>query len=626
MQKKLSLLWLLSLALLTATPITEAWANGELTPPTTTTEPQSILKHNQLGYHPNAEKLLWVSGVTPTPLEPTKFVIRNPQKKNALIAPEGMKVGRPYGELLNPSLILLDATTLKKEGVFDVYPYGGYWKPQPASPKYQLRVNSGLFLNQIAPSTRTFFYNRSGQFLGDATSNLLLEAGHTKPQSLQGGWYEGPNYHQHIVSTAWASTQLMNAYMVLGQREGWEVKLAYPSSEPKTTELPDLLHEAQVGLQWILKLQQPNGSFLSGTYSQADIAPTVKPANDKSLRLALPTSPFATAIGVATLARAAQAYKETDPSFAVSCLLAAKKGIDYLPTQLKTSSVPTISFGSPAVGSTNEVVATLHEPYWSQAPKSMTPALYWAYTALAEATGDESLKETALSFVPKLKLDVATWENPVPFVVSYYTHTTGLSSEERDQLLALADAKKPLLQSILNPMVAPVNYTEKLSLPLPKDNFEWVNLGILWAEAYHASQNPTYLAASTDVFNYLMGFNQWNQTFITGNTAISPDIQYVRNPCHQLSRTTKTLFPGFLVKGFPNNLATTTLPFQDNSRQCEFTGTSLMGQGQFVYWLALLHKAYNPNGLVVKKVIAPTVKKPLDPNRAKQIFPLIKRS
>ena len=624
MQKKTSLFGLLGLVVILISA-TAVLANAELpaaiTPPTTTT-----LKHNQLGYHPNAEKLLWVSGVTPTPLEPTKFVIRNPQTKNALLAPEGMKVGHPYGELLNPSLILLDASTVKKEGVFDVYPYGGYWKPQPTSPKYPIRVSNRLFLNQIAPSTRTFFYNRSGQFLGDATSGLLLEAGHTQPQSLQGGWYEGPNYQQHIISTAWASTQLLNTYLVLGTREGVGVKLAYPSNEPKTAELPDLLHEAQIGLRWILKLQQPDGSFLSGAYSQTDVAPTLKPANDKSVRLALPSSPLATAIGIATLARAAQAYQETDPSFAVSCLLAAKKGMDYLPIQLKKQTVPTITFGLPMVGSTNEAVATVHEPYWSQAPQSITPALYWAYTALAEATGDQALKATALRLVSKLQLNVASWDNPVPLVVSYYTHTTGLSSEESEQLLALADAKKPLLQSILNPMVAPANYTDKLSLPLPKDNFEWVNLGILWAEAYHVSQNPTYLTASTDVFNYLMGFNKWNQAFLIGSSAITPDIQYVKNPCHQLSRTTKTLFPGFLVKGFPNALATTKLPFQDNSRQCEFTSTSLMGQGQFIYWLALLHKAYNPTGLAIKKPVVSTVKKPLDPNKAKQIFPLIKRS
>ncbi|MCX5920019.1 MAG: glycoside hydrolase family 9 protein, partial [Candidatus Melainabacteria bacterium] len=385
--------------------------------PTATNTP--TLKHNQLGYHPNAEKLLWVDGVTPTPLEPTKFVIRNPQKKNALFAPEGMKVGHTYGELLNPSLILLDASTIKKEGVFDVFPYGGYWKPLPNTPKFSLRVNNGLFFNQIAPSTRTFFYNRAGQFLGDATSGLLLEAGHTQPQSLQGGWYEGANYHQHIVSTAWASTQLLNTYLVLGEREGWGVKLAYPSSEPKTTELPDLLHEAQIGLRWILKLQQADGSFLSGAYSQNDVAPTLKPASDKSLRLALPTSPFATAIGIATLARAAQAYKETDPSFAVSCLLAAKKGMEHLPTQLKKASVPTVRFSEPLAGTSNEATATLHEAYWSQAPNSLLPALYWAYSALAEATGDETLKQTALGLVPKLQLSVASWENPVPLVVSY---------------------------------------------------------------------------------------------------------------------------------------------------------------------------------------------------------------
>jgi hypothetical protein len=52
-----------------------------------------------------------------------------------------------------------------------------------------------------------------------------------------------------------------------------------------------------------------------------------------------------------------------------------------------------------------------------------------------------------------------------------------------------------------------------------------------------------------------------------------------------------------------------------------------MGQGQFVYWLALLHKAYNPKGLALKKaIIIPVAKKPLDPNRAKQIFPIFKRN
>jgi hypothetical protein len=595
--------------------------------------PPPNLKRNQVGYHPTAEKLLWVEGVIPTPLEPTRFVIRNPKQKNILLSPNGVKVARPYGELLNASLILLDASALKREGLFEVFPYGGYWKPLPTSPKFNLRVSNALFYNLIAPATRTFLYNRSGQQLADATSGLLLQAGHTQPASLQGGWYEGANYHQHIVSTAWASTQLMNAYLVLGAKEGGQINLTYPSNEPKTAQLPDLLHEAQVGIRWILKLQQPDGSFLSGAYSQSNVAPTLKPANDKNLRLALPTSALSTATAVATLARAAQVFQEVDPSFAVSCLLAAKNGMEHLPLQVATPRIPTIpTFLAPLEGSVTESVATTHEAYWHTAPTSLNPTLYWAYSTLGEVTGNQPLKNKALSLVPKLTLATASWENPVPLVVSYYAHTTGLSPEEVKPLLALADQQQPLLQTIRNPLLAPASYTLQNAPKLPTDNFEWVSLGILWAEAFHLSKNPIYLTASTDVFNYLMGFNKWNQTFLTGDTNQSTDIAFIKNPCHQISRATKTLLPGFLLKGFPNSLSVGTLPFQDNSRQCDFTATSLIGQSQFIYWLALLHTAYNPKGLPVKPVV---VKAPTSPSttvggkkvvKPKQLFPLIKRS
>lgn len=610
---------------------TELFINDTSTNTTNTEElPPPNLKRNQLGYHSTAEKLLWVEGVVPTPLEPTRFVIRNPKQKNVLLSPEGVKVSRPYGELLNSSLILLDASSLKKEGLFEVFPYGGYWKPLPTSPKFNLRVSNALFYNLIAPATRTFLYNRSGQQLADATSGLLLQAGHTQPASLQGGWYEGGHYHQHILSTAWASTQLMNAYLVLGEKEGGQVNLAYPSNEPKTAQLPDLLHEAQVGIRWILKLQQPNGSFLSGAYTQSNVAPTLKPANDKNLRLALPSSALSTAVAVATLARAAQVFQESDPSFAVSCLLAAKNGMEHLPLQVATPRIPTIpAFLDPLEGTVTESVATTHEAYWHNAPASLNPTLYWAYSTLGEVTGNQPLKEKALSLVPELTLATASWENPVPLVVSYYAHTTGLSPEEVKPFLALANQQKPLLQTIRNPLLAPASYTLQNAPKLPADNFEWVNLGILWAEAFHLSKDPIYLNASTDVFNYLMGFNKWNQTFLTGDSTQSPDIQFVKNPCHQISRSTKTLLPGFLLKGFPNNLSLGTLPFQDNSRQCDFTATSLIGQSQFIYWLALLHKAYNPTGLPVKPVAVKPVttttngKKVVKP---KQLFPLIKRS
>lgn len=194
----------------------------------------------------------------------------------------------------------------------------------------------------------------------------LVDVGEAGTREDHGGWHDAGDYGKYVVNGAFAVAFLVAAYEhfpeYLRNRE-----FAMPESGDAT---PDILDEARVELEWILKTQLDDGSF-SHKVTARNFEPEVMPERDRQARFFYSPSTAATGDAVGALAQAARVFQEFDEEFAETCLRAAQKGqafLDEHPMQMNSIQDPsgtgmyTSDDVTPRIWALAELWATTLEP------------------------------------------------------------------------------------------------------------------------------------------------------------------------------------------------------------------------------------------------------------------------
>jgi len=112
-----------------------------------------------------------------------------------------------------------------------------------------------------APFAPTGFSDRASH-LGkgqDTQARLFLRKDDARTQrDLRGGWYDAGDYNQYTSWTAEYITSLLNSY--LENPNVWTDDFGIPESG---NGVPDILDEVTWGLDWLERMQNPDGSMLS---------------------------------------------------------------------------------------------------------------------------------------------------------------------------------------------------------------------------------------------------------------------------------------------------------------------------------------------------------------------------
>ncbi len=148
-------------------------------------------------------------------------------------------------------------------------------------------------------------------------------AGAQKSQLVQGGWYtRGQVYNglvKDTVDIAKLTQYLLQTYSLSPQSYKY---LELKGDEYFQSPYPDILDEANWGLQYLLTAQRSDGGFPQGILqSEHTIGNTYNFTEESS---------GATAYAVMALANGVKAFKTEDLSLAVRFMRAAQKGWDYL--------------------------------------------------------------------------------------------------------------------------------------------------------------------------------------------------------------------------------------------------------------------------------------------------------
>lgn len=194
---------------------------------------------------------------------------------------------------------------------------------------YPFLISDCTYAEPLFHGLRTFFYQRCGTGkatpfadtlwadptpchrgnLQDEACYSILNPSPTTAKNLHGGWHDAGDYNKYVTFTYGPLMDLLMAYEE--NPTIWGDDMGIPESG---NGIPDILDEVKYELEWLLRMQQSDGSVLCvvGTKNFATASP---PSADQAQRFYGPSTTAATWSAAASLALAARQFEQI-PAFA----------------------------------------------------------------------------------------------------------------------------------------------------------------------------------------------------------------------------------------------------------------------------------------------------------------------
>ncbi|MBD2699270.1 glycoside hydrolase family 9 protein [Spirosoma sp. BT702] len=281
------------------------------------------LKIDQFGYLPLAKKIAVISSpqtgynASDTFTPSTTYQLRN--ATNDAVVFQGTPVAWNSGATHAQSgdkVWWFDFSSVQTPGTYYVYDVGKDKKSYPFS------INNTVYQDVLKQATRVFYYQRSGfakqtpyaespwtdgaAFLGtqqDTDCRLVSNTSAATSKDLRGGWFDAGDYNKYVPFTYGPLVDMLLSYQE--NPTVWTDDFNIPESG---NGVPDLLDEVKWELDWLLRMQQANGSLLHKV-SVTDFSATSPPSADTNFRRYGAASTDATATGAAVFALAAIQFK-----------------------------------------------------------------------------------------------------------------------------------------------------------------------------------------------------------------------------------------------------------------------------------------------------------------------------
>jgi endoglucanase len=387
--------------------------------------------------------------------------------------------------------------------------------------------------------------------LGDKSVPCLQGSGCDYKLDVSGGWYDAGDQGKYVVNGGIAVWTLMNQYeraKARGTADAFgDGKLNIPERKNK---IPDLLDEARWELDFMLKMQVPDGQPKAGMvhhkiHDKEWTALGLRPDEDPIARFLWPPSTAATLNLAATAAQGARIWAGLDKAFAARCLAAAEKAWNA------AQANPAVFAGSAAVGG---------GPYDD---KHLDDEFYWAAAELYITTKKDVYK-AFLGKSPHYKKLPATigddglpasfdWGNTAALgTISLAIVPNGLPPKDIDDCKLAIEATADAFAALVD--------QQGYRLPFKPGNkgYPWgssssiLNNAIVLGLAHDFSGEAKYLHAIAEGMNYLLGRNPLDQSYVTGYGERPLEHPHHRFWAHQANPKFPSAPPG-LVSGGPNS-------------------------------------------------------------------------
>jgi endoglucanase len=445
-------------------------------------------------------------------------------------------------------------------------------------------VRTGLYAPLASAALNFFYQNRAGipieaRYAGGA--QWARPAGHPKEVApcfkgadergtvwpgcrytldVTGGWYDAGDHGKYVVNGGISLWTLQNLY----ERQAVTGRFAFADGRAQLPEagngIDDLLDEARWEMQFLLAMQVPDGreaqvpvgplqpgaplrfsTIDAGGMAHQKVAdrnwttlPT-RPHKDREDRLLYPPTTGATLNLAATAAQCARIWRSVDPTFAATCLTAAKRA--YRAALRNPQVYATSSFtGSGGYGDND-----------------LSDELYWATAELWATTGEATYGD-ALRGMPFHHAAVRepNWGNVAALGTITLASAPGVPRVEAAsaQAALIAAADGFLAEEARSGYRIPY---ATLAYPWGS-NSSILNRAMILGLAHRFTGNARYRSGAVDAMDYVLGRNPLDQSYVSGFGARPLMNPHHRFWAHQLDASLPGPPPG-VVSGGPNSTA-----------------------------------------------------------------------
>jgi endoglucanase len=468
----------------------------------------TLIKLNQLGFTPNAEKIAVVPAV-----EATSFTVVKAGTNDTVLS--GTLSDAAVWEPARESVKLADFSSLTTTGTYELKVAG---VADVAS--FSIATNPYSALN--AAALKSFYFNRASTALlethagifqraaGHLDTNVFIHASAadtTRPEgtviSAPKGWYDAGDYNKYIVNSGITTYTLLAAYQRFPAYFAAQT-LNIPESGDA---VPDILNEAMWNLEWMLAMQDPNDGGVYHKLTSKGFSGFVMPEQDTSERYLVQKTTAASLDFAAVMAAASRVYADYEseyPGMSAKMLAAAKTA------WLWANANPAIYYAQPADIQTG-----------AYGDNNVTDEFAWAAAELYISTKDDSYYS---AFKPtETSADVPGWGN---------VKSLGWMSLAQHLESLTVSADKALIKSRLDLLAADITHKKALSaygVSMESGDFFWgrnsgaLNQAMMLLEAYQLDTSKTaYRQAAQALLDYVLGRNATDYSFVTGFGSKSP--------------------------------------------------------------------------------------------------------
>ncbi|WP_367319088.1 glycoside hydrolase family 9 protein [Streptomyces sp. HUAS ZL42] len=383
---------------------------------------------------------------------------------------------------------------------------------------------------------------------------------------VTGGWYDAGDHGKYVVNGGISVWELLSTYeRSLTARTGRPARLgdgtlAIPESGNK---VPDILDETRWELEFLLKMQVPDGQPLAGMahhkiHDQQWTGLPLLPSDDPQKRELHAATTQATLNLAATAAQAARLYRPYDKAFAAKALTSARKAWAAALAHPEVYADPDDGTGGGAYPDTNA-----------------TDEFYWAAAELYLTTGEKQF-ETYVLNSPVHTADIFgslgfDWgRTAAAGRLDLATVPSRLPGRDKVRASVVGGADKYLATLKSEPYGMP--YAPQGNLYDWGSSHQVLNNAVVMATAYDITGAAKYRDGALQSMDYVLGRNALNMSYITGYGEANAHNQHSRWYAHELD------------PGLPNPPHGTLAGGPNSSIQDPYAQSKLQGcVGQFCY-------------------------------------------
>ena len=504
-------------------------------------QPNIDIRLNQIGFYSKGPK----SAAIVTNGNATTFTIKSADRIRTVF--NGTLSVSSYWAQSGENVKIADFDSFSTPGTYVVEVPGlGY--------SYTFKIADNIFVDLNKAALKAYYYNRASTELLPIHAGIWArKAGHpdneviihpsaasaTRPTgtkvSSPKGWYDAGDYNCYVVNSGISTYQLMASYEhFTDYYKG--LNLNIPESN---NALPDILDEIRWNLDWMLTMQDPADGGVYHKKSNANFGGNEMPDKAITPRYMTPKTTAATLDFAAVMAVANRVYKVFNPTFAATCLAAAREAYDW------AKANPSIGFVAPVAQGGYPAINT--GPYESS---NLTDEFDWAANELYIATKNDLYY--ADGFKNAKNYESLSWGRVSSLgLVSLITHRKNLTSKG---FADTTNMKNKLLSQVNTLLTYQKNNSPyKIVMGSSGNNdFTWgsngnaANKGFLLMNAYRMTGNQEYLSAAVSSLDYMLGKNAVAYSFVTGYGS-----QKIKNIHHRPSTADRIAdpVPGWLVGG-----------------------------------------------------------------------------